>query len=220
MTGAMSSVQGQTRKFYFPEVDWRTGWAVGIKAGTLGPGIETIKSINPNWNARLGFSFLPFAIDRHLTVSNLGLNIESKNHLGGVNVQGDFFFNPWFYFTGGVMIDLVQSKIRINLTDTVHYGDISIDPGSVGYLDATVRPGWKVAPFLGIGLGNPMPVNRRLWFNIELGAIYHGKPRVMLGGQGMIDPSASAENEKTLENTFKGYRFYPLFSLQLNYRIR
>ena len=220
MVGGMTAGWSQTKKFYFPQVGWNTGWAGGFKVGTLGPGIEGVKSINANWNARVGFSFLPFSVNRQMTISNLGLDIKAKNRLGGVNLQGDFFFKPWFYFTGGLLVDLVHSKIIISLTDTVQYGDISIDPGQIGDLTARVRPGWVVAPFIGIGFGNAMPVNRKVWFNIELGAIYHGKPHFSLDALGMINPTASAENEKTLETAFKGYRFYPLFSAQLNYRIR
>ena len=220
VTGGMTAGHAQTVKFSFADIDWNTGWAGGFKVSTLGPGIEGIKSINANWNARLGFSYLPFRMNRQVAISNLNLDIKAKNKVGGVNLQGDFFFKPWFYFTGGVLVDLVRSNITINLTDTVHYGDILIDPGLIGNLNAQVRPGWIVAPFLGIGFGNAMPVNRKFWFNVELGAIYHGKPHFALDAQGMIDPSASAENEKALETAFKGYRFYPMFSAQVNYRIR
>lgn len=216
----LTAGQGQTRKIYFPEIVWNTGWAAGFKVGTLGPGIEGIKSINGNWNARLGFSYLPFRSNRQITISNLNLDITAKNRLGGINLQGDFFFQPWFYFTGGLLVDLVHSKILIHLTDTVDYGDISITPGQIGNLTARVRPGWIVAPFLGIGFGNTMPVNRKVWFNVELGAIYHGKLHFRMDAEGMISPTASSENEIALKNAFKGYRFYPLLSAQVNYRLR
>jgi len=219
LIGGMTTGFSQNKKFYFPDVDWSTGWAGGFKVSTLGPGIEGIKSINPNWNARLGFSFLPFQVNRQLAVSNLNLDISAKNRLGGINLQGDFFFKPWFYFTGGLLVDLVHSKVFVTLTDTVEYGNISITPDQVGDLTARVRPGWVVAPFLGIGFGNAMPLNRKVWFNIELGAIYHGKPHFRLEANGMINPTASEENEKALRTAFKGYRFYPLFSAQVNYRI-
>lgn len=220
VVGGMTAGMGQEKKFYFPSVDWKSGWAAGLKVGTLGPGVEAIKSINPNWNARAGFSMLPFPVNRHIAISNLGLDISAKNRLGGINIQGDFFFKPWFYFTGGLLVDLVTSKMTISLTDTVQYGDISITPGQIGNLTAKVRPGWVVAPFLGVGYGNTMPVNKKVWFNIELGVIYHGKPHVSLAAEGMINPTASAENEIALENIFKGYRFYPILSAQVNYRIR
>ncbi len=222
MIGGITSGWSQTeaKKVFFPPVDWATGWATGLKVSTLGPGIEVIKSINPNWNARIGFSLLPFKINKEVKIINLGMDISTKNRLGGINIQGDFFFRPWFYFTGGVLVDLVRSKVNIHLLDTVQYGDIDITPGQIGDLSARVRPGWIVAPFLAIGFGNPMPLNRKLSFNVELGAIYHGKPDFKLDGVGMIVPTASAENEIALETALKGYRFYPIFSLQLNYRIR
>jgi hypothetical protein len=220
MVGGITAGWGQTKKLSFPEIDWQSGWSGGFKVGTLGPGIEAIKSVNTNWNARLGFNLLPFTINRQTSVNDLGLNIKSKNRLGGINLQGDFLFKPWFYFTGGLMVDLIHSKISINLTDTVEYGDITIDPVLVGDLTVRARPGWIVAPFLGIGLRNAMSVDKKFWFNLELGAIYHGKPHFRLDAEGMINPTASAENEKALENIFKGYRFYPLLSAQINYRIR
>jgi len=220
LTGGLVSAKGQEKKLYFPPVDWNSGWAGGLKISTLGPGIEGIKSINGNWNARVGFSLLPFPVKRQVSVGNLGLDISSKNRLGGINLQGDFFFQPWFYFTGGVLLDLVHSNLTIHLSDSVQYGDISITPEEVGNITARARPGWMVAPFLGIGFGNSMPVNRKIWFNIEIGAIYHGKPHFNLNAEGMISPTASVENEIALETAFKGYRFYPLLSAQVNYRIK
>jgi hypothetical protein len=220
IAGGLAVSQNQPKKFYFPKVDWATGWAGGFKVGTLGPGLEAVKSVNDNWNARAGFSFLPFAVDREITISNLGLDISTKNRLGGVNLQADFFFKPWFYFTGGLLVNLIHSKMYITLTDTVDYGDIPITPGQVGSLTANVRPGWIVSPFLGVGLGNAMPVNKKVWFNVELGAIYGGKPHFRLEADGMVSPTASAENEKALKTAFKGFRFYPMFSAQVNYRIR
>jgi hypothetical protein len=220
MIGGLTTGHGQAFKFSFPEIDWNTGWAGGFKVGTLGPGIEGIKSVNANWNARAGFSFLPFRTNSEITIGNLNLDIDARNRIGGLNLQGDFFFKPWFYFTGGLLVDLVHSKILISLTDTVDYGDIPIHPDEVGSLTARVRPGWIIAPFLGIGVGNTMPVDRKVWFNVELGAIYHGKPRFRLEAEQMITPTASRENEIALKNAFKGYRFYPMLSAQVNYRIR
>jgi hypothetical protein len=220
MAGVSLNGQDQPKKFYFPTIDWTTGWAGGFKVGTLGAGLEAVKSVNSNWNARLGFSLLPFPVNQEIHISNLGLDISSKNRVGGVNLQADFFFKPWFYFTGGLLVNLIHSKMLITLTDTVDYGDIAITPGQVGSLTANVRPGWIVSPFLGVGFGNAMPVNKKVWFNVELGAIYGGKPHFRLEADGMISPTASAENEKALRTAFKSFRFYPLFSAQVNYRIR
>jgi hypothetical protein len=215
------TVNGQQRlKITFPQVDWSSGWAAGCKVGTLGPGVEGIKSVNGNWNARVGFSFLPFNINRQLGVGNLNLDIQAKSRIGGINLQGDFFFKPWFYFTGGLMVNLAQSSIKVSLTDKLEYGDIIIKPEDIGDFTIRMRQGWPVSPFLGIGFGNAMPVNRRVWFNIEMGAMYHGKPSFRLSADRMISPTANAENEIALKNAFKGYRFYPLFSAQVNYLIR
>ena len=214
------SAQAQVIRFSFPPVDWKTGWAAGIKAGSTGPGFEVVKSVNSNWNARLGFSYLPFSFNRTLEVTNMGLAVSAKNRLGGINFQGDFFFRPWFYFTGGLMVNLTHSDIGISLTDTIHFGEISITPEEVGTLTAGVSPAWTVAPLLGIGFGNSFPGKSRFGYHIELGAVYLGGPRVRLDASGMILPTASLLNEVALESAFKGYQFFPVVSAQVSYRIR
>lgn len=220
LTSFSGPAQSQRLQLTFPQVDWSSGWAAAFKVGTLGPGLEAIKSVNENWNARVGFSYLPFRVTRTLDLDNLNIDMISRVRLGGVNLQGDFFFHPWYYFTGGLLVNLTRVRLEATLHEPIEYGDISITPEDVGEINIKARPTWLVSPFLGVGIGNPMPVNRRVWFNVELGVLYHGKPKFFIDAEGMIEPTANAENEEALKQAFKGFRFYPMFSAQVNYLIR
>jgi len=211
---------GQRIRFSFPQVDWSEGWAVAFKTGTLGPGFEAIKSVNENWNARAGFSYLPFPVNRQVEQENMSISVQSKVRLGGINLQTDFFYHPWYYFTGGLMINLIRARLDLSLNENIQYGDITITPQDIGNMKVKVRPGWPVSPFIGIGVGNPLPKGRKFWFNIELGTMYQGKPRFNLEANGMIEPTANETNEKILRKNYKGLQFYPLFSAQVNYLIR
>jgi len=57
-----TSGHAQISRFNIPPVDWSSGWVAGINVSTTGPGFEAIKSVNQNWNARLGFSLLPLSL--------------------------------------------------------------------------------------------------------------------------------------------------------------
>jgi len=138
---------------------------------------------------------------------------------GGINGQADFFLNEWYYFTAGLWANLLKADFNFQLQAPVEYGEITISPEQIGELDVAIKPGWLINPYLGIGFGNPMPQNRKFWFNIELGCWYQHKPDFSLAAHGMIRPTVSAENERALENHFKGYRFFPVFSIQGNYKI-
>ncbi|MBT4401866.1 MAG: hypothetical protein HOD37_20475 [Bacteroidetes bacterium] len=211
---------GQKFKFVIPPIDWTTGWAAGVKVSTTGPGIEGIKSINKNWNARIGFSLLPIHINQNIDQNNLGLAVDAWVRTGGVNLQADFHLSEWYYFTGGLWFNLLKADLDIQLSDAVDFGDISISPAQIGTFNVVAKPGSRISPYLAVGFGNPLPdKNRKFWFNVELGTWYHHKPRFFLDAAGMIEPTANIENEKALENNFKGFRFYPVFTIQGNYRI-
>ena len=212
--------QRKTLQISFPDINWSEGWAVGMKAGTLGVGFEGIKSVNKNWNARVGFSYLPFPVNRLISQGNLNLDLRSKIRLGGINLQGDFYLSQWYYFTGGFVINLSRVLMDITLNDEIRFGDISIRPEDIGTLDIKALPGWPISPYLGVGFGNPLPAGKKFWFNVELGAAYHGKPRFRLDAKGMIEPTANENNEKALKESFKGFRIFPVFSVQANYLIR
>ncbi len=214
-------VFGQKKfKFVIPPVDWTTGWAAGVKLSTTGPGIEGIKVINQNWNARLGFGILPLHIKRSMDQNNLGLDLDTRFRTGGLNLQADFHLSEWYYFTGGLWYNFVKADLDIKLSDAVDFGDISISPEQIGTFNVVAKPGSRISPYLGVGFGNPMPTqNKKFWFNVELGTWYHHKPRFYLDAAGMISPTANENNEKALENNFKGFRFYPVFTIQGNYRL-
>ena len=159
-------LQAQTVKIQLPVIDWTTGWAAGLKLSTLGPGLEAIKSVNQNWNARLGVSWLGFPINRSVASGNLHIDLQSKVRLGGINLQTDFYFHPWYYFTGGLMVNLTRIRFTTELEEVIHFGDIEISPEDIGLMEIRVRPGWPVSPFLGVGIGNPLPAGRNIWFNV------------------------------------------------------
>lgn len=219
-----SSVESQSqavqRKLQIPAIDWTSGWALGFKLSTTGPGIEGIKAINKNWNARLGFSLLPLHIQTDIDQAGLSLGIDSRIRTGGINIQTDFYLSKWYYFTGGLWLNLVKADLEIQLSDELEFGDISITPDQIGTFNVLARTGWPVSPYLGFGIGNPMASeNRKFWFNVEFGTWYHHKPKFDLDAVGMISPTANAENEEALRNNFKGFRFYPVISIQGTYRI-
>ncbi len=203
-----------------PSIDCTKGWAAGPKISTTGDGVEVIKSINRNWDARLGFSLMPLHIKKDMDQNNLALSVDSRIRTGGINLQADFFLSEWYYFTGGIWYNLAKADLAIQLADPVDFGDITISPDQIGTFSIIMKPGTRISPYLGIGFGNPLPpAYRKFWFNIELGTWYHHKPRFTLDAYGMIEPTANSENEKALENNFKGFRFYPVFTIQGNYRI-
>jgi len=215
-----SQSQSTKRKIQIPPIDWTNGWAVGLKLSSTGPGVEGIKSINKNWNARLGFSMLPLHIKTDIDQSGLSLGIDSRVRTGGVNIQTDFFVSKWYYFTGGLWVNIVKADLDIQLSDKLEFGDISISPDQIGTFNVIARTGWPVSPYLGFGIGNPMASeSQNFWFNVEFGTWYHHKPRFDLDANGMISPTANAENEEALRNNFKSFRFYPVISIQGTYRI-
>ena len=101
------------KRLQIPAIDWTSGWAVGVKLSTTGPGIEGIKAIKKNWNARLGFSLLPLHIQTDIDQGGLSLGIDSRIRTGGINLQADFYLSKWYYFTGGLWVNMVKADLDI-----------------------------------------------------------------------------------------------------------
>ena len=197
-----------------------SGWGFGIKASTNGIGFEVIKGFGDKVNLRIGTSSLSIPYDQVITVQGFDLLASANLNFGGINGFLDYQINRNVHITGGLIKNNMDHTVRITSAGDLPMGTIEVPAEEVGYVLADIRPQNSISPYVGIGFGRSLAVNSNFSFIFEIGGIYHGEPQLVLTGDGIIGPIASEENTKIIMEALAPYKWFPLVTLQLGFRLK
>jgi len=187
-------------------------FGIGIKAGTLGAGIEATWRPLPYFDVRAGTNF--FEYDD--TGSEAGVQYDSTLDLDTVYATANFRFplSP-FRITGGVFMNDNQLTMTSVETGTFEIGGQVYNASDVGTLRATTSFA-STSPYLGFGYDFSML--GRVGLNFDIGVLWQGSPDVGITADGPIADQAtfiqSLENERIeLEDEVSSFKAYPVVSL-------
>ena len=210
------------------------GIAAGVKLGTTGIGLEATTAITPVLNARATVNLFNYSYD----ATEDGIEYDAKLKLQTFGGMLDWHpFGSTFRITGGLLANGNKADLKATCPQQCEVGDLSVQGGSAridGKLDFN-----KTAPYLGIGWGNAMTGGN--WFgSFDLGVLFQGEPKAQLAGSGVAasvrdnntglsrsnvdignDPmvqSAIADEETSLQEEVKDFKFYPVVSVGFGYR--
>ena len=196
--------------------------ALGLKAGTLGLGLELTVEAADQVNVRFGGNY--FKINTEVDVEDNDYDLDLK--LQSFTALADWYVTDGsFRITGGVVLNNNGLKGTALASDTYDLEDNTYTSAEVGVLNADA--GFKsVAPYLGIGWGNPLRDDSDWSFMVDLGVIFAGKPSLDItstGGTLSNDPTlladiAQTELEFNDSDELKYLKYYPVLSVGLNYR--
>jgi hypothetical protein len=195
------------------------GWALDVKAGTLGIGADLSRSIVPSvLNLRVGASF--FSLTQNDIEGN-DIHYNAKLKLGAVPVVLDVFpFKHWFRLGGGVVVNLTDFEgTGQPQNGYLEIGDHRYSADSVGELKAKLKLN-RAAPYFGIGFNNPIKKSGHLGFFVDLGVLYHGTPAIDLMSTRTF-PILQADLDKQIQkanDTIKDYSFFPVLQLGFSYK--
>jgi len=194
-------------------------WAIGAKAGTLGIGGELTTSLLP---------------DVHLRGGVQGLGFDFQAEFGDIDYDVDVdLFNPmlvldWYPFSGkfrvsaGIVFN--NSDIRLDATSSqpIEIGGSVYNPADIGSIRGESDFD-GVAPYIGIGFGNPLSSDGRWGFMTEAGVAFIGSPNVKLRATGPFANNPAlladlAQEEEQIEDDLDAIRIYPVLSMALYYR--
>ena len=179
---------------------------VGIRAGTTGIGADVAWNLAPTIDARVGYSALKWGYD--INTANASYNGDLK--LSNLNTLLDFRpLGPIFRITGGLIFN--SNKYQAT-------GQPSGLPGS---FTATVEPGRRAAPYVGIGWGNVASTGVN--FYADLGVMFMGAPKATLNADcaGLSAANCTAlqsrvaSEQADLEDRLKHFKAYPVLNLGL-----
>lgn len=207
-------------KDYKSDYSMATQWGVGLKVGLGGVGIEAIKGLGDRLNVRLAYSTLTIPYSIEGTFEDIDLLAEAEVKLGGASLMVDYYpVKSFVHLTAGVMHNKTNLGVTVTPLSGMPFGDLIIPPEDIGMINGQLSSGNLFSPYLAIGFGNTLSRKHMVSFNFELGALYHGNPSLDLNGEGIIGPLASEENETVIMEAIAQYKWMPMLTLQLSFKI-
>jgi len=200
-----------------------SGWAVTPEIGTLGLGASVTYGITPQLNGRLGLNAFSLGID----VEDTEATYDSDVNLLNISAAADYypFQNAGFKVSAGLIFN--DNNISGTATPnggTIDIGDDTFAASELGSVDADVEFPNEIAPYIGIGWGNPVRPGSRWNFNVNLGVMFPGSPEVDVSAndvapavQNQVE-QAIAQEEDDLEDELDNFNIYPVLTVGVSYQ--
>ncbi len=207
---------------------------IGLKASTLGAGIEVGTPLARKFNLRGGFNMIRYS---H-TITDNGIQYDGQLQFQSAEAHLDYFPFWGFHVSPGLLFyngnqftatATVPGAQTFSLGGTTYESDPLVPVTGTGKLDFV-----KVSPSLMLGVGNLIPRSGRHYsFLFEVGAAYQGSARVALNLAGNVcdtnglncraissDPTVQANiqaQQAKIQHDVNPYRFYPVVSIGVGF---
>jgi hypothetical protein len=194
--------------------------SVGVRAGTLGLGLEAAKLLTPNIGARGAIYRTSYDLDR--TESDIEYSIEATFHSLTALVDLYPSARGSFHLSAGIISSPPElDGVGQPTTGTYEINGTEYTAAEVGQLTATGR--WKkTLPYVGLGWGTAANRGGGLGFFLDLGAGI-GTPTVDLRATSSVPGSTlaqdvEAEERDLQEEVDKSLKVYPVVQIGLAIR--
>lgn len=197
--------------------DW-SGVAVGAKVGTLGFGPEVAVHVAPWLNLRGSFNLLDWDMSREIEDVDYDATFDYTSFLAVVDIFP--YSGRSFHLSGGVA--LVDGLIDLKGTpeNLVRIGNNDYEPDEVGTI-TSVFSAENIAPYAGIGFGNPVRPDQAWSFTFDLGVIFQSADvSISSNGSKAGDPQFEADLElerQEIESDLDAFKVYPVVSFTIAY---
>jgi hypothetical protein len=207
-------------------------FAVGVKAGTLGIGVQVGTALADRINLRGGGNFFEYKD----SLNESGVTYNGTLHLASVEAKLDLFVIGGFRVTPGLLLyndNKVTADALVPAGTSVTFGGTRYTSNPSDPLRGTAGVTFnKFAPTIGIGFGNLLPRSNRHWsLSTDLGIAFSGAPAFALGFGGSAcagttcqpaaTPSVSANVEAErvkIQNDLKDFKYYPEASIMFGWK--
>ncbi|MDJ0634471.1 MAG: hypothetical protein QNJ34_14890 [Xenococcaceae cyanobacterium MO_188.B29] len=206
--------------------DSKSRFGIAPEVSTLGLGGSVAARIIPELNARVGINGFGVGIDYEETDTTY----EGDINLFNVSTLVDYypFKRSGFHLSAGLVFSDNGADGTANASsgETIEIGDSTFTAEELGSVDAEVSLTSDVAPYLGIGWGNPVAKNKNLGFWFNLGVMFGGSPEVAITPNfgSAATPAIQAEINQAIEREVDDIEddldfinIYPVLSLGLYY---
>ncbi len=185
---------------------------LGVKAGTLGLGLEATWRPLPWFDIRAGANAYDYDDDGSQAGINYNATLQLETYYASMNFR--FPLSP-FRVTAGAYSNGNELQMVSADSPSFDIGGVTYDPDQVGILRSTTFFE-DVAPYLGFGFD--FNVFGKVGLNLDLGVLWQGEPSVTLTADGTLENDQdfmdALETERLeLEAEFEDYKAYPVLSL-------
>jgi hypothetical protein len=191
------------------------------KFGTLGIGADIGYETEIPISFRVNGNFFYYQFDE--SIDDIDYELEVSYPSIGTLVDWHPFESA-FRITGGVYYNGLGIDLdgQLNSGDTVEIGDSTFDADEVGTLSAELDVN-SIAPYFGIGFGNNIGAEERnLFFSLDVGILYHGKPDTTLsasnpGNLSLLEEELVRE-EENINDDVSAFQVFPVIMAGIMYR--
>jgi hypothetical protein len=192
-------------------------FGVGLKAGTLGLGLEASWQPLPYLDVRIGANAYDFEDDG----TQAGIPYDATLALDTVYATGNFHFpiSP-MRVTAGLFSNGNEMQMLNDEGADLNIGGITYPGADIGTLESITSFG-STSPYLGIGFD--FTLGGKVGLNLDLGLLWQGEPDVTLEASGLLalDPgfqSALEAERQELEDEMSDFKAWPVISLGFVYK--
>lgn len=192
-------------------------FGVGLKAGSLGFGLEASWQPLPYMDVRVGAN----AYDYDDNGLQAGVNYNAELNLDTVYVNANFHFplSP-MRVTGGLYSNGNEFNMFNDDGADIEIGGVTYPGAGIGTI-SSVTSFASTAPYVGIGFD--FTLAGKVGLNLDFGVLWQGEPDVTLVADGLLaqDPGfqASLEAERLeLEDEMSDFKAWPVLSLGVLYK--
>ena len=197
-------------------------YAVGLKVGTLGAGLDISRSINEKLNIRFNINGATYSdtrcesnveYDYDLTLATAGLLVDYFPMNNGFRISAGAYYN-------GNEFELTAQPQG----GSYNINGVTYTTAQIGSLAGLIEFD-ELAPYIGIGWGNT--TKTKGWgFYADAGIMYHGEPQVTLtptcGSAVTAAACTTIQNDVEAErldlvNELSDYKIYPVVALGVTY---
>jgi len=195
----------------------------GFRISTLGPGLDFTTSVIPDdLSFRINANYFDYTHDSSL--SNVPYHEDLRLETAGLLAN----WYPWedgFFFTAGGYEN--TSKITVNARSTngyYNFNGTAYTTSQAGTVSGEAKLGREIAPYAGLGWGNPVSSSANWTFYGEVGGLFTGAPKLSLsstGGSLSGDPSFrnNLELERQADQSkVSWFDVYPVIAIGLAYK--
>lgn len=199
--------------------------AIGLKGSTAGAGLDLTLGLTKGLNVRAGANAFSLSQTRSEfdTTYDAELRLRSASLLLDLHPGGRGFRLS----VGGVYN---QNEVEGDSNDktTVTINGTTYPVALVGTISAKATTN-ELCPYVGLGWGNAVGKGNRVRFTFDIGAYYHGSPKVSVTSH--VNPAVPPNlipqkfyddleaERRRVENDVSGYKFFPVVSLGLTVRL-
>lgn len=189
---------------------------MGVKAGTLGIGLEGTWRPIPWMDVRLGGNFYDFDDNG----SQAGVNYNATVALENYYLTANFLFpvSPFRITVGGFSNGNELQMVSMD-SPLFDIGNGNYNLSEVGTLNSTTYFE-GIAPYVGAGFD--FSLGGKVGINLDFGVLWQGDPNVSLTADGLLalDPAFLADLEterQQLETEFEDFKAFPVISLGFSF---